>query len=105
MIKNFKTAVWWFALCVFTSGWMGVALLQSELEDARSQHEDAERRMGECIDIAADARDNALMLEDMWDRAVTELGHCEFWEEYGDGMTGGRCLGPEYWTSYQYGGP
>ncbi len=106
-MSTFKTTVWWFALCVFASGWMGFAYLDGALEEARAQRDDAERRMGECIDIASDARDEALMSETAWDRAVSELSYCMLWEGHqGGGMNGGQCLGLEYWTSYNaYAGP
>ena len=81
---------------------------QGQLDEVRAQRDDAQRRMGECIDIAADARDVALMREKAWMRAVSDLSYCELWESHGDGFGGfgGQCLGPEYWSSYNtYTGP
>lgn len=77
---------------------------QGQLDETRARLDDAERRIGECIDIAADARDNALMSEAAWLRATEELSYCQGWEEWGSGGVGGggKCVGPEYWTSYNH---
>ena len=93
---------WCLATCALVCA---IQFQQGQLDEVRAQRDDAQRRMGECIDIAADARDEALMSEKAWMRAVSDLSYCELWEYHGGGF-GGQCLGPEYWSSYNtYTGP
>lgn len=74
---------------------LGYMRADTELTMARAQ-----ARLDQCVDMAADNRDEALMSEEAWMNAIDDLGYCEFWEEYGDGLGHGQCLGPEYWSSY-----
>ena len=71
------------------------------LVEARAQRDDAERRMGACIDIAADAREFALLSEEAWLNAADDAAHCQMSE----GWMYNICPGSEYWTSYGWGGP
>ena len=88
--------------CIATVFLICAILFQQEhLDEVRAQRDDAQRRMGQCIDIAADAREFALMSEAAWLKAAEDAAHCQMSE----GWMYNICPGPEYWTSYGWGGP
>ena len=89
---------WCLATCALICA---ILFQQGQLEEVQAQRDDAERRMGQCIDIAGDAREFALLSEEAWLNAAEEASYCQMAE----GWMYNICPGSEYWTSYGWGGP
>lgn len=96
-----RTFGYWMFVVVTMFGWMAFFMQSEELRAAELERDEAERRLGACIDIAADARDESLMLEDMWLRAGEDAMFCQNSESW----VAGVCVGSEYWTSHDWMGP
>jgi len=85
---------WCLATCALICA---ILFQQGQLEEVQAQRDDAERRIGQCIDIAADAREYALLSEEAWVNAADDAMYCQSAEWWVYDL----CPGPEYWTSHE----